>query len=112
MVQWLRIHLPVQGTRVLSLVTRGTKIPHATERLSPHAATKTPGSQINKTTKNNLCKSQSSTDPQDDPSASMSLLLSNHKVAGAQGGRMESWLRSRDRQVPSSIGTRPSARTG
>lgn len=77
-----------------------------------HATTKTPGSQINKTTKNNLCKSQSSTDPQDDPSASMSLLLSNHKVAGAQGGRMESWLRSRDRQVPSSIGTRPSARTG
>ena len=33
-VQWLRIHLPMQGTRVWSLVP-GTKIPHTLEQLSP-----------------------------------------------------------------------------
>ena len=30
--QWLRIHLPTQGTRVRAL---GRKIPHAVEQLSP-----------------------------------------------------------------------------
>ena len=42
-VQGLRIHLPMQGMWVLSLV-RGTKIPHATEQLSPCATTTEPGS--------------------------------------------------------------------
>ena len=33
-VQWLRIHLPMQGTQV-----RSGKIPHAAEQLSPCATT-------------------------------------------------------------------------
>ena len=37
--QWLRIHLPMQGTRVLALVW---KIPHAVEQLSPCATTTEP----------------------------------------------------------------------
>ena len=35
MVCWLRIHLPMQGTWVRSLVGE-----HATEQLNPHVATK------------------------------------------------------------------------
>ena len=35
-VQWLRICLPIQGTQVQSLVGED---PHATEQLSPRAAT-------------------------------------------------------------------------
>ena len=38
-VQWLRIRLPVQGTRVQALVW---KIPHAAEQLSPCATTPEP----------------------------------------------------------------------
>ena len=39
MVQWLRIRLPMQGTRVRALVR---KIPHAAEQLSPCATTTEP----------------------------------------------------------------------
>ena len=35
MVHWLRIHLPMQGTWVRSLVGE-----HATEQLNPHVATR------------------------------------------------------------------------
>ena len=38
-VQWLRIHLPVQGMWVWSLPGWGTKIPHAVGQLSPHTTT-------------------------------------------------------------------------
>ena len=40
MVHWIRIHLPMQGTRVQSLVQENPHIPHATEQLSLCAATK------------------------------------------------------------------------
>ena len=40
--QWLRIRLPMQGTRVRALVR---KIPHAAEQLSPCAATTEPALQ-------------------------------------------------------------------
>ena len=38
--QWLRIHLPMEGTRVQSLVRE--EIPHAAEQLSPCATTTEP----------------------------------------------------------------------
>ena len=37
--RWLRIRLPMQGTRVRAL---GSKIPHAAEQLSPCATTTEP----------------------------------------------------------------------
>ena len=39
MAQWLRIHLPMQGTRVQSLVWEN---PHAAEQLSPCTTTTEP----------------------------------------------------------------------
>ena len=41
LVQWLRIHLAMQGDKG-SIPDRGTKIPHATEQLNPQAATTEP----------------------------------------------------------------------
>ena len=41
MAQWLRIHLPMQGTRVRALVQEDP-IPHAAEQLSPCATTTEP----------------------------------------------------------------------
>ena len=48
MVQWLRDHLPCNAGDVGSIPNRGTKIPHGSEQLSLHAATKTQHSQIKK----------------------------------------------------------------
>ena len=40
MVQWLRIHLAMQRMQVQSIPGQGTKISHASERLSPLTANK------------------------------------------------------------------------
>ena len=48
MAQWLRIRLPMQGTRVRALVW---KIPHAAEQLSPCATTTEPMPQLLKPTR-------------------------------------------------------------
>ena len=57
--QWLRIRLPMQGTRVRALVR---KIPHAAEQLSPCAATTEAGvprgRALQRTTKSSLCSPQ------------------------------------------------------